>query len=225
MFHLLIYRVTVKSCIHLFCLYILCLKEHRKNITARLKLRFWSLCSHVINVNSAKNSAVASKWRNRPFFTFSEIFWRKEMENKFHLRPTFSTKPAQNLSTVTLSLFNSLKHVLCAPCQPSFDMFLSWLIRVEFRAKMRIKNPPICLNLGEKSKTSIRKQLILASRASWTCSSPAPSDLQPEGRGPRPQSGLVPPGEDLSQPPGLNVLCVVSDRTKLPTKSEWRETD
>jgi hypothetical protein len=26
--------------IHLFCLYNLCLKEHRKNVTARLKLRF-----------------------------------------------------------------------------------------------------------------------------------------------------------------------------------------
>jgi hypothetical protein len=52
-----------------------------------------------------------------------------------------------------------------------------------------------------------------------------PGNLQPQGRGPKPQSGLVPPGGDLSQAPGLSVLRVVSDRTKLPTKSEWRETD
>jgi hypothetical protein len=42
-----IFRVTVKSWIHLFCLYILCLKEHRKKIYRQIKaeiLKFMWVC-------------------------------------------------------------------------------------------------------------------------------------------------------------------------------------
>jgi hypothetical protein len=35
-----IYRVLTKSCVHLFSLYLPSLWKHRKNVTARLKLRF-----------------------------------------------------------------------------------------------------------------------------------------------------------------------------------------
>jgi hypothetical protein len=78
------------------------------------------------------------------------------MERKF--RPTLSTKPARNLSTGTF--FNSLKHVLRTPAQPSFDMFLSWLRRFEFRAKNRIKNQSICLNFGKSQKHQKEKRKV-----------------------------------------------------------------
>jgi hypothetical protein len=105
------------------------------------------------------------------FSLFSAIFWHKEMDKKSQSRLTLSTEPAQKLSTVTLSLFNSLKHVLPAPSQPSFNIFLSWLIRFEFRANIcqsawisgKVKN------INEK-----KEKLIFASGASWACSSPAP---------------------------------------------------
>jgi hypothetical protein len=64
-----IYRVTVKSCLYLFCLYLLYLKEHRKIVTARSKLRFRSLCGYVENVNSGKKIPL---WRkNEKIIPFS----------------------------------------------------------------------------------------------------------------------------------------------------------
>jgi hypothetical protein len=44
----LLYRVFLLSCVHLFCLYILCPWEQRKNLIAILKRRLWSLWKNVI---------------------------------------------------------------------------------------------------------------------------------------------------------------------------------
>jgi hypothetical protein len=128
---------------------------------------------------------MASKWKNRPFSSFSGLFWHAEIKRKFHRWATLSTKPAQNLSTVTF--FNSLKHVLCTLSQSSFDMFSSWLRQFEFRAKICIQNQLTCLNFREPQKRQKEKRKFL----------PA----EPLGRALPQPPGLVPPSWDFRPAP------------------------
>jgi hypothetical protein len=96
------------------------------------------------------------------------------MERNFHRWPTLSTKPERNWSTVTF--FNWLKHVLRTPSQPSFDMFLSWLRRFEFRAK--IKNQLICLNFGKRQKhQKVKRKVDSCRRSLPDVLFPSPQDL------------------------------------------------
>jgi hypothetical protein len=175
----------------MFCLYILCLEEHIFFFTDRLKLRFWSLCGCVENIDSGKKFCCGFKIKKSSVFHFSELFWREEMERKFHRQPTLSTKPAQNVSTVTLSPFITLKHVLCLPSHPSCDLFLSWLRRFEIRSKMLFKNRSIGLNFGKSQKNQkSNEKLILAGGFLPTFSFLVPRRLPASGgRAPQPQSG------------------------------------
>jgi hypothetical protein len=82
-----IYRVTVKSWIHLFCLYILRLKEHRKHVTARLKLRLWSLCEKVENVDSVKKNPLWLQKEKLSVFTFfNKLFSARKFWETFITR-------------------------------------------------------------------------------------------------------------------------------------------
>jgi hypothetical protein len=81
------------------------------------------------------------------------------------------------------------------PPQPSFDMFFN----LNFGQKFVLKISQSALISGKVENIKKKKEKsILAGGAL-----PKPSgNLRPQGRAPRPQSGLVPPGGDLSRPSG-----------------------
>jgi hypothetical protein len=71
-----IFRVTQISLTHLFSWYIPSPWAYRKNGTARLKLRFWSLCGYVKEVNSCQQYCRDIKMKKSDIFTFFDsIFW------------------------------------------------------------------------------------------------------------------------------------------------------
>jgi hypothetical protein len=66
-------------------IYSICLKEHRKNITTRLKLRFWSLCEWVRKISIwAKKIRCGFKRKKSPVFTFfDELFSARKFWETF----------------------------------------------------------------------------------------------------------------------------------------------
>jgi hypothetical protein len=106
------YRVSIKSLNHLFSRYLQSPWEHRKNNTAKLKLRLWSLCGWMGGWKKSIRLTITFWHQNEEivrFFTFSDIFWREEI--KILVLTSIGTKPAWHLWTVTLSLINSPKHI------------------------------------------------------------------------------------------------------------------
>jgi hypothetical protein len=88
------YRVCLKSLKHLFSRYLQSPWEHRKNITARLKLRFWSLYVGMWKKSiRVYNYVVASKWKNRPISPFSTIIFLQVHFGEHSQRVTLNALP------------------------------------------------------------------------------------------------------------------------------------
>jgi hypothetical protein len=106
------------------------------------------------------------------------------MERKFHRRPTLSTKPARNLSTLT--------------SQPSFDMFWVDCVNLNLAQKFVLKisqsawkEKSIQVDSCRRSSSPAPRRPLATRTCSttpeWTCSSwrrsfPALGDLQPQVR-------------------------------------------
>jgi hypothetical protein len=105
--------VTVKSCIRLFCLYRL--KEQRKNVTARLKLIFWSLCGYVENVDVYRTIRLISHPQFLKFH-FSEI----ESNTNLYFFDFFD--PIIGINTFSYALYTCSKYLLTIRTWPIIDI-------------------------------------------------------------------------------------------------------